>query len=343
MTDESAEKSGTDTPIDLGVYNRQDRGLMAADLIALVLTGFWLFAVGLYFLVLSPSPSSTGQSGIVVTMVAIFLPIALIWIGATVAKTARIMREEAARLQAAIDAMRKAYISQTHTAGMGVKPAVEQKLDQIAASQKRTASAIATFASTRDNGRLPGQPAPAIRKSEEQKTDSQPALALEDPYHDTMPPLTVDEFIGALDFPEDENDAEGFRKLRRALADRESSKLIRASQDILTLMSQDGIYMDDLIPDRARPEVWRSFAKGERGRPVATLGGIHDRSSLALASGRMRSDPVFRDTAHHFLRQFDKTFAAFEEVASDEDITRLSDTRTSRAFMILGRVTGTFD
>jgi hypothetical protein len=146
-----------------------------------------------------------------------------------------------------------------------------------------------------------------------------------------------------MDFPENEHDKEGFRALRLALEDPATERLIRASQDVLTLISQDGIYMDDLTPDRARPEVWRRFAQGERGRAIAALGGIHDRSSLVLTAGRMKKDPVFRDAAHHFLRNFDRTFMEFEKHASDEEIARLSDTRTARAFMLLGRVTGTFD
>ncbi len=101
--------------------------------------------------------------------------------------------------------------------------------------------------------------------------------------------------------------------------------------------------MDDLNPDRARPEFWRKFAKGERGRAIAPLGGIRDRSSLALTAGRMRHDPIFRDAVHHFLRRFDQVFSGFEETATDEDIARLANTRTARAFMLLGRVTGTFD
>ena len=119
--------------------------------------------------------------------------------------------------------------------------------------------------------------------------------------------------------------------------------MIQAAQDILTLLSQDGIYMDDLRPDRARPEIWRSFAQGARGRSVAALGGVRDRSSLALTAGRMKQDPIFRDTAHHFLRRFDRSFAAFEAEADDADISALADTRTARAFMLLGRVAGTFD
>ena len=57
----------------------------------------------------------------------------------------------------------------------------------------------------------------------------------------------------------------------------------------------------------------------------------------------MREDVVFRDAAHHFLRSFDRTFAAFEPTATDEDVSQLADTRTARAFMLFGRVTGTFD
>jgi hypothetical protein len=57
----------------------------------------------------------------------------------------------------------------------------------------------------------------------------------------------------------------------------------------------------------------------------------------------MKADPVFRDAAHHFLRSFDKTVAAFEPNATDAELADLGNTRTARAFMLLGRVTGTFD
>ena len=173
--------------------------------------------------------------------------------------------------------------------------------------------------------------------------EEQPGLALGTPAEDLRSPLSVADFITALQFPEDGDDKAGFRALRRALEDRTTAKLIRAAQDVLTLLGQEGIYMDDLKPDRARPDVWRRFAGGERGRTVAALGGIRDRSSLALTTARMREDAVFRDAAHHFLRTFDKTFAAFEPNASDAELADLAETRTARAFMLFGRVTGTFD
>ena len=157
------------------------------------------------------------------------------------------------------------------------------------------------------------------------------------------PPLDVADFIRAVNFPENAEDRDGFRALRRALQDRNAAKLVRSAQDVLTLLSQDGIYMDDLRPDRARPEIWRRFAQGERGAAVASLGGVRDRSCLALSAGRMRQDPIFRDAVHHFLRQFDQTLTAFEAEASDQEINDLAETRTARAFMLLGRVSGTFD
>src|SRR5690606_10299418 len=163
------------------------------------------------------------------------------------------------------------------------------------------------------------------------------------PADELRAPVSVADFIRALNFPDSAEDREGFRALRRALDDRTVAKLIRAAQDVLNLMAQDGIYMDDLKPDRARPEIWRRFAQGERGREVAALGGVRDRSSMALTAGRMRNDTIFRDAAHHFLRQFDKTFAEFEQNATDQEVAELAETRTARAFMLLGRVTGTFD
>lgn len=327
------------------------RGRMAADIIAIFLSLVWLGGVAAYFLVLKPQSSGTTQAGIVLTMLAVFLPIALIWIGATVAKTARLMREESARLQGVIDEMHHKYLVQAQTAASEVQPVVAEKLDALVESQKQTEAAMATFASTRElkpretasvSVPMPAAPTASVAEPEDAEEDEQMqhSLALDTP--EVAPVLSVSDFIGALNFPENEQDAQGFQQLRRALNDPNSGKLVRASQDVLTLLSQEGVYMDDLRPDRSRPVLWRKFADGERGLEISGIGGIHDRSALALTTGRMRSDPVFRDAVHHFLRQFDNTFAKFAEHATDDDIIRLADTRTARAFMLLGRAAGTF-
>lgn len=331
--------------VHLGIFGRgSGRGAMtSADVIAIVLSMIWLLAAAVFFAVarMGGADLSFDPLTFLMTFLAVAMPIALIWIGTTTVKSARIVREESARLQATVDAMRHAYIQQQQAAHMGVRPAVEKKLDELAEAQKQTETRMATFASSRGQQQPPARPAP-VAAPQAQPDDSQPSLALGTPAEALRPPLSNADFVRALNFPENAEDRAGFDALRRALQDRTAAKLVRAAQDILTLLSQEGIYMDDLTPDRARPEIWRKFAGGERGPSIAAIGGIRDRSSLALAAGRMRQDAVFRDTVHHFLRLFDHTLAGFEEKASDQELNDLADTRTARAFMLLGRVTGIF-
>ena len=349
MADTTTEEMETPQPrsraTPLGIYDRpKPESIGSIELIALGLSVVWLLGAAIFFLAL-PREAVEGGSGagalrFMMTMVSIFMPVGMIWVAATAARASRVMREESQRLQSAIDAIRQSYIAQNQAGGMGVEPSsVARKLDEIAAATRKTETVLATFSSRRDPER---KPPPSVAELTAPQPDDQPALALGTQAGDMALPLSADDFIRALNFPETAEDEQGFASLRRALKHRSSGQLIQAAQDVLTLLSQDGIYMDDLIPDRARPEIWRQFGQGIRGRSIAALGGIRDRSSLALASGRMKQDPIFRDAAHHFLRLFDKTFAAFETEASDSEIARLAETRTARAFMLLGRVAGTF-
>ncbi len=336
-------------PLDLGIYGRQGRSRVeVSDIVAAVLSLIWVGMVAGFWYFIGISSDSDGPKSnpmtFVMTMVFILLPIGLIWVASAGAKTAKVMREEASRLQASIDAMRHAYVHQQQSAGQNVTPAFEKQLDEIAASQKQTEAAIATFSSRREGAReAPSETKTALGRKEEDGSDEQPSLALEIQDTELKDPITISEFIRAVNFPENEDDAEGFRTLRRALDDRDVAKMIRASQDILTLLSQDGIYMDDLRPDRPRAETWRRFANGEKGPSIAGLGGIRDRSCLALANGRLKQDPVFRDASHHFLRQFDSVLTEFANNATDQELINMGETRTARAFMLLGRIAGTFD
>lgn len=340
-----AEKQET---LDLGTHPQKSTavGLTFFEKLAVVLSVVWMVGVSTIVL-LAKNDSAASQLDtlrFVMTLVAVFLPIAVVWVGVLSLRSARIIRNEGARLQTSIDAMRLSYVAQQQNGALANVPSVVEKLDQIVSAQKQTETTIATFASSR----LADAPQTTLAKppsltTARQVFETQPTLALGTTTEDIAPPLSKADFIRAVNFPENAEDKEGFAALRRALKDREASRLIQSAQDVLTLLSQDGIYMDDLRPDRARPDIWRQFAHGERGRAVAVLGGIRDRSCLALTAGRMRQDPIFRDTSHHFLRQFDKTFSSFEADATDKEIAEITDTRTARAFMLLGRVSGTFD
>ncbi len=326
-------------PTPLGLYDRPSRPTITGiEIAAIGFSLIWLGGAIWFFAVGTGRTGGFDGLGFVVTMMAVFMPVAMIWVAVTAARSSRVIREESQRLQAAIDAIRQAYVTQSQRTAIGPEPSVRRKLDEIAEAARKTETALATFHTRRD----PVHRDQPVRKSPEE-IDDQGALALGTPAEDLSPPLGTEDLIRALNFPETVEDEAGFTALRRALKDRRAARLIQAAQDVLTLLSQDGIYMDDLRPDMARPEIWRQFAGGARGRAVAALGGVRDRSSLALTSARMRQDPIFRDAAHHFLRHFDRMLAEFEPEANDAEISAMSNTRTARAFMLLGRVAGTFN
>ena len=335
-------------PVDLGIYGRMSHHsyLDVTDRLALMASGLWLVLTSVFLAIFGWGSGETlGPLRFLVVILAVFLPVALIWIAAIALKSARIIREESERLQASMDAMRQIYVSQAQIVATTMGPNVERKIDEIAKGQKRAEDALASFSTIRSaQDAHPTRPlGPLSHTGDDASVASgaQPALAFENEAPSSQ--VSVADFISALNFPETADDRAGFEALRRALADHRAAPLIRASQDVLTLLSQDGIYMDDLAPDRARPEIWRKFAAGERGRGISGLGGVRDRSSLALSSSRMRQDTIFRDSAHHFLRAFDRTISQMAEALTDQELIALAETRTARAFMLLGRVAGIFD
>lgn len=320
------------------------RPRISGEVLAFILSLIWLGLLVVAFRVLGLQGRQISDTlGLIVVALAVFLPVALIWLAVLVLRAAREMRDESIRLHATVEGMRRGWIRDQQAAGLALKPTVEEKLDEIAAAQRSTESRLAMFTTSRAALARPAllPLTPGIATANSALDGSQPVLALENPLPLTDP-IEPGDFIRALHFPENETDDEGFAALRRAMQHHATAELIRAAQDVLTTLSQEGIYMDDLRPDRARPEIWRAFAQGARGREVAALGGIRDRSCLALTNARMRSDPVFRDAAHRFLRAFDHQFTPFEAQASDGEIARFAETRSARAFMLLGRVTGIF-
>ena len=212
---------------------------------------------------------------------------------------------------------------------------------------ERTAKAAATPAAS------PPEPPPLFRAARRLPAEAgaepvpAPAEAVQAslPFGNDAPPkpLATGDFLQALNFPQDPDDTDGFRALRLALKHPQTAPLIQAAEDVLTLMSQIGLYMDDLDPDHPRPELWRRFAAGERGGALGALAGVRDAAALEKCGRAMRENPVFRDAAHHFLRRFDMMLVARQDSLDDTALVRLAETRTGRAFMLLGRVAGIFD
>jgi hypothetical protein len=308
----------------------------------------WIVVATFLFWLTWPDPAPAqgfATAWFVVVALVIILPAALIWVAVASARAVRDLRHELFQTQASIDRLTNMLATQSASRDApAAQPAVPKAPPPQPAHAPAPAPAappqeepVSRFASRREVSRL------IVPRAAPQMPADQPALALDTPPEDVRPPIARPDLIKALHFPDDENDNEGFAALRRALRDRDARKLVQASQDVLTLLSQDGIYMDDLRPDPVAADLWRRFAQGERGKSVERLGGINDQTYLSVISRRMREDAIFRDAVHHFLRCYDQFLVTFEDNATDTDLLALAETRTSRAFMLLARTTGTFD
>ncbi len=308
-------------PQDPANPSRQPRGIdpHIGRMMALLV---WIVA-GLTFAALTRG-AALAPEALVIFGLACFTPAALITLALMLAAAMRSLSADIHAQTSAIEAMRDAIDR------LAAAAAPSQPQDAPAADAPPAASAGLLFLSQRH------------RVSQDAANGAQSSLHLAPQLAaaEALPP--AQDLIRALHFPQDEHDTAGFETTRRALANPRLAPLIEAAQDVLSQLSQDGIYMDDLQPDRARPEIWRAFAEGTRGAAISALGGVHDRACLALTLARMRADPQFRVAAHQFLREFDRVFAQFAQNADDSQITALAQTRSARAFMLLGRVTGIF-
>ena len=314
---------------------------------ALAITMFWLVACAIYIFGVPGALAEASASllTLMITFMAMFFPVIVIWTVAYVSNSVRIMQAETNVLRTSMDQIKTVLSEKPQNDNTALK----EQLAEIAALTQQTDSRLNELAQqqvavpTAEPTPVRSDAAALAEKPAEPEDLSQTTLPLQTPTGPERMPITVAEFIKALNFPENADDKEGFRVLRRAFEERELGKLLQASQDVLTLLSQDGIYMDDLNPDKPLPTVWRRFASGQRGLTVSALGGIRDRSALTLAKTRLKNDPVFRDATHHFLRKFDQILIEFEPMAEDSELLEMSLTRTARAFMLLGRVAGSFD
>lgn len=316
------------------------RQLPMIDIAAAALTLLWLVIAAIFFFTGDGSEGGRPLSALVAAL-AVLMPVALIWLIATSLRTVRRLREEAARLQQEIEALRRGATAQPlrhppvgQSAAVPMAPFGQPAGAPPVASQPVVSQPVAAPhpGQTQALRRPPAPPRPVAEQITPASDAAMPA---------PMPPA---DFIAALNFPDSPDDAEGIRTLRRALEDPVAAKLIRSAQDVLNLLGADGIYMDDLVPEELPPgALWRRFSEGARGQTVAELGAIEEPNVLAATATRMRSDPVFRDAAQHFLRQFDRSLSDFVPTVPDEMLAMIGATRTARAFMLLGRVAGTFD
>lgn len=215
----------------------------------------------------------------------------------------------------------------------------DQRLKEAESALRRAETALASGAPP-----APAVPAddpePAFPAPKAPDEAAQPDLPLEGAHGPGA--LSLEDTIRALNFPQDAHDRAGFDVLKRALASHDLARLLQASEDCLNLLAHEGLYMDDLLPAPASAADWRQFAQGGAARAaLLPLNGITDTRALDTVRKAMRADPIFRDTALHFQRQFDQMLHRVAPQADDAALLDLVDTRSGRAFVLMVQVGGT--
>lgn len=296
----------------------------AMTVVGLSLTAGWLLLIVLFWL-MGPEGQG-GASGIarLAGAMGIILPVALIWIAVALSRAITVLRSEAADLRHKIALMRDE--------GPRPRPTSTDLPKDGPARASQTVPRLATGPATR---KIPARSADGAVLGHQGRTPA-PAIPRE------SVAISPETLIRALNFPDGADDHEAIAALRVALKDRDSARTLRAAQDIVTLLSARDVYMDNLSLRATTPAIWRHFAQGERGSAIGALGDIGDGTALDITAHLLQQDEVFRDAAHHFLRHFDALLTRIVPDLDDTQIAVLSETRSARAFMLLGRVAGIF-
>ncbi|MDS9467095.1 hypothetical protein RGQ15_05835 [Paracoccus sp. MBLB3053] len=281
----------------------------------IVASVIWLALVAA-FAWLSPDDQAGDPVGWAIWLISVVLPLALIWFGVWSARSLSLLREEAEELRATLREMRVGSQPNPPTQPLDPAEPVARPDAPRAAPRRRVAVA-------------PSPPAASDADQPPLDLGTRPA-----------PELTASELFLALNFPDGPDDREAIRCLHLALADPGLARLIRAAQDVVTLLAGQGVYMDDLQIPETDPVLWRAFAEGRRGADIAGLAVIEDELALHAAAQMLRQDEVFRDVAHHFMRHFDRLLSRRSEIDDPAVLSALAETRSGRAFLLMAQVSG---
>lgn len=299
-------------------------------IIGLALSAGWLILL-LIFWLLMPGAEDASASAMtrVLSIIGACMPFALIWMAVGMARATNNLRAEAEELRGNLAQLRGLAAKQSEPSprDAGVPAASPGR----AAQPPRQAAAIPPARAAK--------PAAVAGSASASAQPQQGSLRFDAPEPVEIP---VEILVRALNFPDDANDQETISALRKALKDHETARVLRAAQDVITLLAEHEIFMDDLPPEPVSPAIWRRFAEGERGEIAAKIGGIHDEIAVETASVLLRGDEIFRDTAHHFLRHFDLLLTRDTPRLDDAQLAALADTRSARGFMLIGRAAGVF-
>jgi len=232
-------------------------GSRQTELIALILSIGWLVFVGAFFLFVPVSLSDGGFDPLrlIMVMLAIFLPVAVIWVASIAARSARVMQAETQRLHGVIANLQQEVAEAKRPSTLSPAASVERKMTKIAQASKKADGSASTFKTQRPEGVVQREEQPSLRLGLDTTQDAAP--------------LPRADLIRALNFPDSEGDTVGFAALRKALKDH-SARNLGARPHVAGPNSSPDARRPDIsgysssLPAQLRPDVHVLRTGGER-------------------------------------------------------------------------------
>ena len=295
--------------------------------LAVILSGLW---AGFAIIVLYPIQTRINLNADADTLrdaVALIGPILLIWLAAAHFRSSRNARDHIWALYSELNSLRESLYPEAQREEDGFQ---EEPLDTHAEPE------------------LPGEIEPVAEAYEHDPTltsdteyEEQPEAA--SPSHPETDSaarmsLPLDTLIRALSFADHEDDTEGFEAIDRAMDNDATARLLEASQDVLHRLSTLDIFMDNLSLDIAQHEVWRFHAANASKSEIATLGAITETDVLERVANLLEQDGQFRESAQNLIDQVNDQMMDIIGDADADQVAAFANSRTIRAFILLGNI-----
>ncbi len=148
--------------------------------------------------------------------------------------------------------------------------------------------------------------------------------------------LTTWTLIQALHFADDENDREHVEAVEAALNNEKAADLLQSAYSVLEYLAERGIDADKLATSFSKHEVWRDHAESGNINQIGVLGQVGSDQDVESVATLAVSDLDFKKFAFDFLALVHSFLKSFIPSTEDYEIAALGETRTIRAYVLLG-------
>lgn len=291
------------------------------SVLALILCVAWTgFAV--FILFVPAGARAIPEPELIINAVVVAGPVIMIWLVAALYRLSRNTKEDIWALHAEIGALRAAPDSGSFADGYAGTAGPDIHSDPW----------------EKDEPELSHDPMPEAPDAGAVAAEAAPADP--DPAPQAEAALSLATVIRALSFANDDDDTEGFEAVDWAMDDERIAGILDASQRVLHRLAEIDIFMDNLTPDIATPEVWRLHAANAGDSEISTLGGIAETHMFEQVSRLLEQDPEFREQASLMMHRINEQMLHIIGTADDDQILQFAHSRTMLAFILLGNIAG---